>query len=113
MSLAIPIRSRNDGNRGLRRRWPSGGYFDVIDRRTGFWNSFTVSLETFNMKLDSFHNKLAHFLFAVSNHSTSGYVRRIGTVAARSVLNDDRVSFGAHFKPACFSITFRVPGGTS
>jgi hypothetical protein len=90
-----------------------GGYFDVVNRGTGFGDGLTVSFETFNVKLDSFHDEFAYFLFAVSHDRTSWYIRRIGTIAGRSVLNDDGVSFGAHFKPACFIITFRVPGGTS
>jgi hypothetical protein len=90
-----------------------GGYVDVINRGTGLGDGFTVGFETFNVKLDGFHDEFAYFLFAVSDDSASWYVRRICTVAGRSVLNDDGVSFGAHFKPACFSITFRVPGGTS
>jgi hypothetical protein len=89
------------------------GYLDVIDRETGLRDGFTVSFETFNVKFDSFHDKFAYFRFTVPDDSTSWYIRRICTIAGRSLLDDDGVSFGAYFKPACFRITFRVPAGTS
>ena len=56
------------------------------------------------VELDGLGDELADLDFAVSDYGTTWNVGRVGAVAGRAAFDDDGVSSGAHFRPACFSI---------
>jgi hypothetical protein len=70
-----------------------------------------------DVKLDGLTDELQHFRARLSNRNAARKIRDMRTPARLAPLDHDHVphypSPSAFLRPACFSIAFNVPAGTS
>jgi len=81
--------------------------------RTG--NLMTLRFEVFDMKLDGFLNQCRYFFPRIGGRDATRKIGHIRTKAAGALFDDYQVlHVRPHFfKPACFRMLLKVPGGTS
>ena len=86
-----------------------------LTARMRAWNLMALRFEIFNMKLDGFLNHHGYLFPSISGRDAARKVGYVGTKAAGALFDDHQVlHVRPHFfKPACFRMLLKVPGGTS
>src|SRR5437660_2730817 len=95
-----------------------GPYFDELAFGTRSRHGKAILLQAVDVKLDGLADKLEHFLAGLPHRHTARQVRDVGTPTRFASLNDHHVTHHRHphfsfLRPACLSMAFNVPGGTS
>src|SRR5437016_3715860 len=95
-----------------------GPYFDELAFGTRSRHGKAILLQAVDVKLDGLADKLEHFLAGLPHRHTARQVRDVGTPTRFASLDDHHVSHDRHphfsfLRPACLSMAFNVPGGTS
>jgi hypothetical protein len=75
----------------------------------------SLSFEVFDVKFDGFLNQDSDLFSGIGGRNATRQVGYVCTKAARSLFDDNQVlHIRPHFfKPACFRMLLKVPGGTS
>src|SRR5262245_56945246 len=95
-----------------------GPHFDELTLRARRWNRQAILLQAVDMKLDGFADQPQNFLSPFPHCHASRQIRGVGSPARLAALDDHHVAHHRHhdlslLRPACFSMAFKVPGGTS
>src|SRR5258706_3417377 len=83
---------------------------DVFRGGAGRGNRVAVLAHAFKVELHRLADEFLHLVQRCAGYSQAGKIRRVSTPSGRRLLVDDEIF---HFRPACLTILFNVPGGMS
>src|SRR5262249_18440424 len=89
-----------------------------LARRARRWNGQAILFQALDMKFDGFADQSQDLVAALADCQTPRQIRDMCAPTRFTVLDDHHVAHHRHlyfslFSPACFSMSFKVPGGIS
>jgi len=95
-----------------------GPHFNELAFRARRWDGQAILSQTVDVELDGFADQPQDFLASLAHRHASRQIRGMCSPAGVAPLDYHHVAHHRHayfslLRPACFSIAFKVPGGTS
>ena len=91
-----------------------GADINELDAGGGCGYGLTVLSQSFDVKLNGFLNKFQSLVSSFRHGDTTWQIRNMRPKTSFALFNHDGIfHIHTYFKPACFRMLFRVPGGIS